>query len=368
MLSGLPFESYGRKNILEDLLPYMESDPELNIEDYRQNVLDAMKQDGKLYALPVHFTVPVLASKNGAFSQDTLTMTDFFDELFSPKPEEAPMRDTSALFNSLMLSSIAQFTDEAGSINLDAPEFIGFLENIKRADEMFKALPTADDAQDGISYFSMGGSSLEMPIYPDDREYVMNLGDIDSFSAAIGFKLQFNADFELRFPPSLRMPIAKGFSTGNIYGINRASENKEAAWQFLKFLISEEMQSSRFVSQGINGCPINLRASDKMIKTYLREADILLRQYAIQQHIEGVDVPSDDNLYTKIFTENQFTQADADKLEAMMSQVDTMLANDTTVLDLAQEELDPFLKGLKSAQDTARTLQSRLSMYLSEQQ
>jgi hypothetical protein len=40
-------------------------------------------------------------------------MTDFFDELFSLKPEEAPMRDTSALFNSLMLSSISQFTDEA---------------------------------------------------------------------------------------------------------------------------------------------------------------------------------------------------------------------------------------------------------------
>ncbi len=77
---------------------------------------------------------------------------------------------------------------------------------------------------------------------------------------------------------------------------------------------------------------------------------------------------SADDRYLQVFVQNQFTQADADKLEAMMSQADTMLANDTTVINMADEELDPFLKGQKSAKETAKTLQSRLSMYLSEQQ
>ncbi len=71
--------------------------------------------------------------------------------------------------------------------------------------------------------------------------------------------------------------------------------------------------------------------------------------------------------YMERYIDNQFSQADADILEAKMSQADTMLSYDTTMLDLALEELDPFLKGQKSAQDTAKTLQSRLSMYLSEQ-
>ncbi len=51
-----------------------------------------------------------------------------------------------------------------------------------------------------------------------------------------------------------------------------------------------------------------------------------------------------------------------------MSQAEAIFANDTTVIDMADEELDPFLKGQKSAQETAKTLQSRLSMYVSEQQ
>ncbi len=343
----------------------MESDPDFNIADYRPNILNAMKRDGKLFVLPVNFNVSVMPSKNGAFAKSELTAAEFFDKLFSLKPEEVPMREAQAIFNSLLHSNIAQFADEAGNINLDTPEFTGFLENIKKADEMFKALPPADGEQGATSYFSLGGSSLAMPMYEDERQYAMDLGIIDSYSSAAGFKQLFNADFELRFPPSFRLPNTKGFSSGNIYGLNRASENKDAAWQFLKFLISEGMQSSQLANYG---CPINLKASEKMIKTYLREADIFLRQYELEQRIAGGGAERSNDRYLQVFVENQFTQADADKLEAMMSQADTMLADDSTVLDMAGEELEPFLKGQKSAQDTAKTLQSRLSMYLSEQQ
>ncbi len=76
----------------------------------------------------------------------------------------------------------------------------------------------------------------------------------------------------------------------------------------------------------------------------------------------------ENNPYLKTYIENQFNQEDGDKLEAMMSSADTMLSYDTTMLDLAMEELDPFLKGQKGAEETAKTLQSRLSMYLSERQ
>ncbi len=364
MLAGLPYESYGRKNILEDLLPYMESDPDFNMADYRENVLNAMKQDGKLFALPTSFNVSVMPSKKGAFTQSELTTAEFFDKLFALAPEEIPMRSAATLFQTLLYSNIGQFTDAEGNLTLNSPEFTGFLDNIKRADELFKSLPAIDESG-GMVYFGTSDSSMPMPIVTEEQQYAMNLDDIYDYSSAAQFKQQFNKDFELRFPPSLRLPGVKGFASSSIYGINRASQNKDAAWQFLKFLISEAMQSSQY---GNYGCPVNLRASEKMVKTYLRESELVLRQHAVQQRMAGGGPVREGDPYWQKYIDNQFSQEDADKLEAIISQVDTFLSYDSTALDLAGEELDPFLKGQKNAQETAQTLQSRLSMYLSEQE
>ncbi len=362
-LAGLPYESYARKNILEDLLPYMENDPEFNLADYRANIFDAMKMDGKLYALPTNFSVSVLPSKQGVLTKPELTAPEFFDKLFSLKPEEIPRKDAATLFGSLFQANVSQFTDASGNINLEAPEFIAFLDNIKKADELYKSLPS--DASTGSAFYVSGdSSSMAMPMSDNDQIFAMDLTSIDSYSSAPLFKQQFGKEYELRFTPSFMGANVKGFSSDNIYGINRASANKDAAWQFLKFLISEGMQSAQFANYG---CPVNLRASERMVKTYLREADLVVRQFALQQRLLGSEYV-ENNTYLKTYIENQFNQSDGDKLEAMMSGADTMLSYDTTMLDLAMEELDPFLKGQKSANETAKTLQSRLSMYLSEQQ
>ncbi len=363
LLTGLPYESYGRKNILEDLLPYMESDPEFNMEDYRPNVLNAMKQDDKLFALPVSFIVPAMPGKNGLFAQSELTTAEFFDTLFSLPHEEIPMRDAAGLFRTILNSNIGQFTDGAGNITLDSPEFTGLLDNIKKADELFKALPPIDESN--TMYVGTYGNMMITPVIDSDQLYAMNIDDIQGYTAAPLFKQQFDNDFELRFPPSLRLPNTKGFTASSVYGINRASQNKDAAWEFLKFLVSEPMQFSSF---GDYGCPVNIRASERLVKTYLREADIVLRNYAINQHFASGGMVREDDPYIAKYYDYQFTQADADRIEAIISQADTFLSYDTTVLDMAAEELDPFLKGQKSAQATAQTLQSRLSMYISEQQ
>ncbi len=275
------------------------------------------------------------------------------------------MRDAATLFQTLLNSNIAQFTDGAGNITLDSPEFINLLDNIKKADELFKTLPAIDGGTGGTVFFGTSDSSMAMPIVMEEQNYAMNLSNMYDYSSAPQFKQEFGQDFELRFPPNLRLPSAMGFISNSLYGVNSASQNKDAAWQFLKFLISEGMQSSEF---GISGFPVNQKASERMVKTYLREADIIMRQYAIQQIMAGGGPVYENDPYWQKYIDNQFAQADADKLEAMMSQADTMLANDTTVINMADEELDPFLKGQKSAKETAQTLQSRLSMYLSEQQ
>ncbi len=368
LLSNLPFQSYGEKNILEDLLPYMESDPEFNMADYRENVLNAFKQGDKLTALPTGFQAPIFVSKKGEFTQPEISTAQFFEKLLSIKKEQMPgaeySRDAASIFYQLMESNIPQFTDASGNIMLDSPEFIGFLENIKQADNIYKSLPQPDYGEDGI----MGGRAYAMaePIGGEDEEnpFVMDFQQIYGYYAASGWKQQYGQDLEIRFMPSLRTPNVKGFTCYNLYGINRSSQQKDAAWQFLKFLVSEPLQSSDSV--GSYGIPINKKAGEKLVALQLREADLERRQYELDQKIAAGEEEMERDSYYENYMNSLFTQADADMIEKMVSQVDTLLSYDSTVLNMANEELDPYLKGQKSAEETAKTLQSRLSMYLSE--
>ena len=50
-----------------------------------------------------------------------------------------------------------------------------------------------------------------------------------------------------------------------------------------------------------------------------------------------------------------------------LSSVDTIWQADTTVSDIIDEEISAFTSGAKSAEETAQIIQSKVSIYLSEQ-
>ena len=47
-MSNLSVQIYQSKGLLEDLYPYIENDPEIQKEDYFENVFEAISLDGKL--------------------------------------------------------------------------------------------------------------------------------------------------------------------------------------------------------------------------------------------------------------------------------------------------------------------------------
>lgn len=375
LLDGLPYQSYGKKNILEDLLPLMENDPEFNMGDYRQNIFGAFKLNGKLYALPTGFTTQTFMSKKGVFIKPELTTADFFEKLFALKNTEVPMqyaRDASSLYYTLLYANIPQFQDANGNIMLDSPEFIAFLENIKKADELYKNRPQ-DEGEGDIMYGGVSvtraysSSAVAMPApNPDEPQFTMDFGSLYGYYAATSWKQQYGKDVELRYIPSIRLPNIKGFMSSSVYGINRSSKNKDAAWQFLKFLVSEQLQSSDYYGYGM---PVNLKASRKLAGLTLREANNDRRQFELDNMRSSAaqSEATEKDPYYEQYISNLFSQEDADMIDKMAGEVDTLLSYDTTVITMANEELEPYLKGQKSAAETAKTLQSRLSMYLSEQ-
>ena len=61
--AGLPVRQYGRRGLLEDLLPYIRSDPDLGPEALMERVAEAAAQDGKLYQAFPSFTILTAAGR-----------------------------------------------------------------------------------------------------------------------------------------------------------------------------------------------------------------------------------------------------------------------------------------------------------------
>ncbi len=57
VMDDIPFDSYAEKGVLADLSDLREG---MRAEDWFANVIDAFAKDGKLYAIPMTFSVPVL--------------------------------------------------------------------------------------------------------------------------------------------------------------------------------------------------------------------------------------------------------------------------------------------------------------------
>lgn len=136
------------------------------------------------------------------------------------------------------------------------------------------------------------------------------------------------------------------FRTYRTMGINEKSAVKKEAWDFIKFLMSEEMQPSPERA----GFPLNKAVFHKQVKQ-------LLQTGTVKAHEEGP-------LKGKTF---QVTEADLQGLEQHLSGAVYQVAFKPSKLeDIIVKESEAFFKGQKSAEDVAKLIQNRATTFLDE--
>ena len=60
------------------------------------------------------------------------------------------------------------------------------------------------------------------------------------------------------------------------------------------------------------------------------------------------------------------TQEQLDQFEDLLSRIDSTVSYNTKILEIIQEDAALFFNGQKSAEETAKTIQSRVSIYVNE--
>ncbi len=338
---GLNFESLSGKGLFADWYELMDADEEFDRSDYLENYFKSMEYHGKLQKLGVSFHVRTALAKTEHIGETQGRMLTEMMEL--PMPDHMqPFGFYNQQFATEFWFTAAQssFIDRDKAVcYFNTPDFVKLLELIKTY--------SADEYK-GIWEFTQIGEQPPMEdamAYQEDRllVYFMTISQpIDYYAAT---RTVFR-DTPVTF---IGYPTAKEgnggvFQSDFTLSVNAQSEEKDAVWDFMKYLLSEKYQKK-------------LNASLPVHKGVLDEKLMLgTKQFMATTIFDGINV----NI-------GAATPESMEMLSEYIYQIDTAFYSDPVVTQILYEEAEMFLAGDQSAENCAKMMQSRVSIYLSEQ-
>lgn len=346
---GLPYQRYADKGILQDMKQLMTEDKSFQLDHYYENAFEAVKYKNVLYTVPINLSFQVFAANKGMLDKVSVKVDDrkwswkdFLD--YSVKVIKAsnngntsgqyalPNITNDEIFTFLFAGSYKKFVDtDKKASHFVSGEFIDFLNFSKRFIDENLINPMIDPGKAVYGLENLDSTAF-MPMY------------ICNFRNYLTSKELFSSGAEVFMIPSDNGNTGRVFTTNMLYGISRNSKYKTEAWNFIKFLLSDEMQSPEEL--GNLGFPVNKIAFKQRVQAELKQ----------KEKISMVG-----NLRLK-----SFTQEDAVAIEGIISSLNTHTDYDLQVIKIVSEEAKLFITGEKTAEEVSGIIQSRVETYLKE--
>lgn len=362
----LPFYKYADSSQIENLNDYIKADTTFNKSDYHENILKAMEYKGGQYIFPTEYSLNYLAYDKSLFDENLITELNkknvhTFDELINiaktafdtiNKDKDKPIRmfdffNSEMMFKTEFNLSYSKFVDiENKKANFIDGEFVKLLEKPKLYADQGYIKPESTEKMDT---FVMQND--EQVFYKYKKQYSL-LGDVyknENMSFIGGGTSNTDNDKPAGLVSNEQGQVSSTYTQA--YSINSNSKNKNLAWEFMKFLASEEMQSSFTLD-----LPINKAAFDKKAK----------------QAITGELYQKSDSNAPK--TEDRALTDDEKKaydeyisiLNELSNNLNVHFIDDIVINDVIFNEVNNYFSGKKSAEEVAKFIQNKVELYLSE--
>ncbi len=317
------------QGILADIYPYMEADEAFRREDYLENILTAYEKDGKLYGIMTEYGINTLVG-----SADKLQGIERWNikemlEFAGKYPESKLLNETADSIMSVLLShNMDQFVDwDTGECKFLEEDFIRILEYAKTYGTEYESVGTREG-------FSSGAYILS-------SEHISEIEFIQVLEGMF--------EGEVRF---IGYPVPEGsgimLSPINCMGISDQSDNKEGAWEFFAYLLSEEQQNRPY------------RWSLPIMHAGLEK---LCQDAADPSNNEGYSTWGYDDFEVEIkaATEQQVAQ-----FKELLQNAQNLPNYDVQLDNIIYEETESYFAGQKTAQEVADVIQSRVEIYVNE--
>ncbi len=338
------YKSFARKGLYADLSELMNNDPDVKREDYFENILKAFEVDGKLYAMPTSFNINTLVGKTAIWGEERADMKKFV-EVAGKLPKDSYLMEgiskSGWLYTALMAGFDNYINWETGECSFASPEFIELLE-------------TANSFPKEYNWDSVTGSTpqlLESNKIALYTEYMSQITDYQLTKVLFGEPIT-----NVGFPGAPgNGSIITGYSS--LFAISEQCENKEGAWEFVKYMISEDYQSN-YIEWSI---PIHKGAFDKRMEKAMEKG------FYKNEDGEEVEAPVMTYGWQDVTVEvYAATQEDVKEFRAIIEGAQTTASMDTEIMTMIEEETAPFFDGKKSAKEVADIIQGRVKIYVNE--
>lgn len=329
-----------QKGVYCDLYPLLDADGDLSRQDLVPCALAAGAYQDTLATLHPFFYIETLAGPASLVGDTPGWDFTQFSALCEAHPTPRPIACCAReqLASALALYAGSGLVDYAGgTCRLDSSDMVAILEHCA-------GYPSAEtvmlDPREAYAQLQSGESLLAPVTLGDVSDLRTWMYVFDGSVTFIGYPSADGGD---------------GFTVdGDIeLGISAQSENKDAAWQFLRSLLLPDTQ--RLLCGEHAGLPAN--------RAVLEEQ--LAAQQSEQQALPGILFGPTDPLARRALTDGELAPLrrllDGEGMRGFM-------ALDWVVGDIIEEEAAPFFAGDRTAEDAAKIMQDRVQTYLAEQE
>lgn len=325
VMDHLDIDSYAEKGLLADINDVVE--PMEESGELLSNITSAYRQeDGSRYVVPLEFAFNMAAGRD--ITAGDMASVEALAGFLS-KQDFSYMGPLTV--SELVGRFYPYFCDEiVDGKQLNREVLSRYLEALKTIGDNCGILETRD--KDSRAY-NMWELASEAKLAFEEVEGFNNA----MFPLAIVDFIQGEfAAFENCFIPMVQM------------GICAKSDYQDRAKDFLKFILSEEIQQT----DSYGGFPVNGAALEKNAHKDRSEAEA---ETTIAT--DGGDVE---------FRIGSYSQETADKLTAVCRGLNKRAGEDEKIREVLTEAMDGYLKGAQSLEDTVQKVEDGLKMYLAE--
>lgn len=334
------YYSYAKKGAFADLGKFMEQDSEIKRSDFFENVLDSYQVDGKDYAVIPSVEIYTMAGSKAVFGDKTSWTLKEMLELRKQNMDKPFLEYPSRInaFEMPFIFSFNKYVDyETGKCDFANQDFYDLL-------EYAKSFPEKAD----YDYNSWEGMRNGDVLIADVA--------LSDFSTLTVYKQLFPQGIQI-----IGAPTSEGnghlFASQYMYTILDKSENKELCWDFLKDLITDSV----YETMNYGGFPTYKKGFDEFVKnamhvnTYTNENGEVV--------VASIGTWSNGEEEVEVYPPSQ---EDIDLIKGIFESTTYGVNIDMDIITMVEEECEPFFHGQKSAEDVAAIIQSRIGIYLAE--
>ena len=345
---GLPIQQYISKGLLEDLKPYIDSDPELAQGGLFEAAIDALKYNDGIYSVfSSFFLFTIFGSPDVLGETPGWTVDEFLDVLDANPNASYPLGVNYTALNfvmSLVNHSKSEFINwSTGEVFFDTGTFERILEYSKRfPQEMDMNLAQNSNVSDLVAR----------------GEQIMVTAAMTNFDSILGDRAIFRGDIVYKGYPK---PDRNGnkLSPGGMLAMSSESEHKDLIWQFMRSTLLEDYQRENIRV----GFPTNTAIFNEKLLMY-STPDTYVDDNGNEVEISRGQWIVDNTTTIELFA---LSESEVKQVLSVMNNISAFDDDDYALTGIVEEGASDFLGGRLTARAAAEQIQNRVKIYVAEQ-